>query len=423
MKRPLNVFFDKNLVGTLSKKEDDTLSFQYSPGWLSLDSRFALSPSLPLQEEAFNNRLTKAYFDNLLPEGDFLKTVEKIIKRSVEDPYQFLESYGLDCAGALEITPSDKPPPPGGSGNIEKISFNEIDKVIEEGQSLYAHSITAHKGKFSIAGAQDKIPVIFRGGEIFIPLDSTPTTHILKPPARLKAATDTVLNEYLCMSLARQCGLEVPDVQIIGKAIPLYLVARYDRREIKGGVERVHQFDLCQAQGVPASEKYEEDGGPSFAMNYRCIGEISDNKIRDLETSLKWLAFNLLIGNNDSHSKNLSFLFENGETKVAPLYDLLSTSIYKEIAPEFAFKIGGQRLWHQFKRKNFQLLARDLGFIKNEDIVIAQMSNMASKLETASEKLLSETNEKFEMSSVPKLLKSDFEKRIRIFREKFGGRK
>ncbi|NUM87717.1 MAG: type II toxin-antitoxin system HipA family toxin [Bdellovibrionales bacterium] len=421
MKRPLNVFFEEELVGLLLKKGDDTLSFQYSSGWLSLNARFALSPALPLQEEPFNNRLTKAYFDNLLPEGDFLKAIEKITKRGAEDPHQFLESYGLDCAGALEITPSDKPPPPGGSGKIEKISYDEIDKVIEDGQSLYAHSITAHKGKFSIAGAQDKIPVIFKDGEIYIPLDSTPTTHILKPPARLKAATDTVLNEYLCMSLARRCGLEIPDVQIIGKATPLYLVSRYDRRKTKGGVERVHQFDLCQAQGFPASEKYEEDGGPSFAMCYKCIGEISDNRIHDFETCLNWLAFNLLIGNNDSHSKNLSFVYEQGETKVAPLYDLLSTSIYKEIAPEFAFRIGGQRLWHQFRRKNFQLLARDLGFVKNEDIVIVHILNLASKLEAASGKLLSESNEKFEMSSVPKLLKNDLEKRIRAFREIFGG--
>jgi HipA-like protein len=35
MKKPLNVFFEKKLVGTLSKKEDDTLSFHYSAAWLN----------------------------------------------------------------------------------------------------------------------------------------------------------------------------------------------------------------------------------------------------------------------------------------------------------------------------------------------------------------------------------------------------
>lgn len=418
MKKPLHVFFEKKLVGILSKRNDDTLAFQYSASWLSSTIRFPLSPALRLQEEAFNNRQTKSYFDNLLPEGNFLKTFEKIIKRSIEDPYQFLENYGLDCAGALEITPSEQAPSSSGDGKIEKISFDEIDKVIKEGQSLYAHSLTTHKGKFSIAGAQDKIPVIFRDGKVYIPTDSTPTTHILKPPAKLRSAVDSVLNEYLCMRLAKICGLEIPEVQIIGKATPLFLVTRYDRR-IKGeNVQRIHQFDLCQAQGFPSSEKYEEDGGPTFAMNYKCIENISDNKINDLEISLQWLAFNLLVGNNDSHSKNLSFLYENGETKVAPLYDLLSTSIYKELAPEFAFKIGGQRTWHQLKRKNLQILAKDLGFVKNDEIVVEQILKMAKKVEAVSEDFFSKAKKEFTKSSIPNALRADMEKRIRVLREK-----
>ena len=39
MKKPLNVFYEKKLVGTLAKKDDDTLSFQYSAAWLGEDAR------------------------------------------------------------------------------------------------------------------------------------------------------------------------------------------------------------------------------------------------------------------------------------------------------------------------------------------------------------------------------------------------
>ncbi len=419
MKKPLNIFFEKKHVGILTKKPDDTLAFKYSEAWLAEGRKFPLCPALPLRAEEFDNRLTKAYFDNLLPEGETLKTVEKILSRSLEDPYQFLENYGLDCAGALEITPSDTPPLPQGSGKIEKISFDEIDSVLRNGQSLYVHSLTAHKGRFSIAGAQDKIPVIYRDGEVFIPVDSSPTTHILKPPVRLPDAFESVHNEYFCMKLAKLCGLDVPEVAVIGKGTPLFLIQRYDRRVSGTDVQRIHQFDLCQAQGYPAGEKYEEDGGPNFAKGYKCVELNSDDKIRDLETILKWLAFNLLIGNNDSHSKNLSFLYENGETKLAPLYDLLSTSVYKKLAPEFAFKLGGQRMWHQLKRKNLEMLAGDLGYKNRQEIVAQTILSMADKLEKKADAFLGQEEKTHAHLAIPRVLANEITKRIRAFREKF----
>ncbi|WP_374079968.1 type II toxin-antitoxin system HipA family toxin [Bdellovibrio bacteriovorus] len=416
MKHPLNVFYKKKHVGQLVKKADDTLGFSYSQSWLQDKEKFSLSPALPLQEEEFNNRITKSYFDNLLPEGDTLKVFEKILKKSFEDPYQLLESYGLDCAGALEITPLDRPPEDEKLGRLEKLSFREIDKVIENKESLYIHSLVNHKGRFSLAGAQDKIPVVVHDGEMYIPVDATPTTHILKPPARLQGVLNSVQNEYLCMSLAQLCGLSIPGIQIVGEENPLFLIERYDRRIIAGKVERVHQFDLCQAQGIPSAEKYEEDGGPTFAQNYKTIEKISDNKIPDLEFALKWLAFNLLIGNNDSHSKNLSFLYENGAVSLAPVYDLLSTSIYKDMSPSFAFSIGGQRLAAKMKKKNFQILAQDLGFEKRQDIFLNTLKKMTELVEESSEILWQNTKDDSHFKFVQKDLREEIKKRVNLWK-------
>jgi len=417
MKKPLNVFFKKLHVGVLQKKEDDTLSFTYSAAWLENKERFALSPALPLQEESFNNRLTKAYFDNLLPEGDTLKIFEKILKKSFEDPYQLLENYGLDCAGALEITPLETPPDVTAKGELDRISFDEIDRVIENKDSLYVHSLVKHKGRFSLAGAQDKIPVIVQDGEIFLPTDARPTTHILKPPSRISEALNSVQNEYLCMRLAQLCELDVPAIELVGKEHLLFLVERYDRKKVKGQIERVHQFDLCQAQGYPSAEKYEEDGGPSFAQNYKTIEKVSDNKINDLEAALKWLAFNLLIGNNDSHSKNLSFLYVDGETRLAPIYDLLSTSIYRNMSAEFAFSIGGQRNPTKMRKRNFQRLAEDLGFEKNKDIFLKVMTSMVSLMQHQVEALWSEISGDERFKHIQKDLRKEIQSRLNLYRD------
>lgn len=416
MKRPLNVFYKKQNVGVLIKKPDDTLGFSYSEEWISGKESFALSPALPLQRDEFNNRLTKAYFDNLLPEGETLKLFTQILKKSFEDPYQLLERYGLDCAGALEITPLDEVPEAVLKGDLEEISFEEIDQVINNKESLYVHSLVNHKGRFSLAGAQDKVPVIFQSGKIFLTADARPTTHILKPPTRISGVLNSVQNEYLCMRLARLCGLSTPEVQLVGKEHLLFLVERYDRKIGKDGtVERLHQFDLCQAQGVPSAEKYEEDGGPSFAQNYKVVGDISDNKIHDLEAILKWLAFNLLIGNNDSHSKNLSFLYVDRKVQLAPMYDLLSTSIYKNMSSSFAFSIGGQRQPSKMKKKNFEMLAEDLGFTKKKDIFVKTLKEMSSLVEEKMETLWLEVADDDRFKFIKEDLRNEIRRRLSFY--------
>ncbi len=59
--------------------------------------------------------------------------------------------------------------------------------------------------------------------------------------------------------------------------------------------------------------------------------------------SLDWICFNLLILNNDSHSKNISLLLKDGKIELAPFYDFLSTGIYPSLKRHFSFKIGDRR--------------------------------------------------------------------------------
>jgi serine/threonine-protein kinase HipA len=55
---------------------------------------------------------------------------------------------------------------------------------------------------------------------------------------------------------------------------------------------------------------------------------------------LRWVAFNLLIGNSDSHMKNISFFVTDEGMRLAPFYDLLSVVIYPDFNPSLAFHIG-----------------------------------------------------------------------------------
>ena len=162
------------------------------------------------------------------------------------------------------------------------------------------------------------------------------------------------------MRLAAAVGLKVPSVTLLDGPHPLYLVERFDRVVVEGGVQRLHQQDLCQAHGLTSAFKYESDGGPTLAAHVHLVQKSSSVPIKDLEQLLMWFWFNVLIGNNDCHAKNLSLLNTPTGLRLAPFYDLLSTALYRGLSPRFSYSIGGCWLWHDLKLKHIALLATEL---------------------------------------------------------------
>jgi len=67
--------------------------------------------------------------------------------------------------------------------------------------------------RLSLAGAQDKLPVVFDGQRIGLPKGGQPSTHILKPA--ILTLEDSVLNECYCMALAKAMGLPTAKAEMI----------------------------------------------------------------------------------------------------------------------------------------------------------------------------------------------------------------
>ncbi|MEI8024925.1 MAG: type II toxin-antitoxin system HipA family toxin [Pseudomonadota bacterium] len=415
----LIVYCEELEVGALIFDGDERLSFEYDTSWLKHPSRFPLSIAMPLSEKPFGHLVTKSFFENLLPEGNIRALTQEHGKNSIQTEFGFLKEFGGDCAGAFKIRP-------------EKISFSKskltrkelnlstIYGYLKDKKSLADEILNHEGGKFSLAGAQDKFAIIYEQKKIYLPLDGTPTTHIIKPAVRnFKSTHDTPYNEYFCMKLANAVGLHVPHVDIIEGEFPLFITQRFDRFiDKKGKVCRIHQQDFCQAQGFTSLKKYETEGGPTFKDNYELIKSYSASPIPDLNQLLKWLLFNLVIGNNDSHSKNLAFLQTTNGIRLAPFYDILSTSIYKEVGQRFSFKIGGQNLWFKLKTRTFQKFSLDLGL--NDDFLAKQAKNLFSALDQRLPIEIQDFKERFPEQMTSKVLEEEIKKRMNFFHEVFG---
>lgn len=408
----LNVFYNQKKVGKIIQDSEERLSFFYAKEWLEDKNSFSLSVALKLSNETFGHMITKSFFENLLPEGDVKTILENTNKKNISDEFSFLREYGIDCSGAFVVSEFDK------LSNDEKfrikeISLESIYDYLENKQSLTAVMINEHGGKFSLAGAQDKFPIIYQKNKLFLPQNGGPTTHIIKPCVRYHRDTmDTPYNEYFCMQLANAVGLNVPKVILLEGKFPLYLIERFDRKVDGNKIIRIHQQDFCQAHGITSKKKYEEDGGPGIVQNYQLIKNNSSLPIKDLAQFIKWLWFNIFIGNNDCHSKNLSLVCTDEGLRLAPFYDLLSTVIYKDLTKSFSYSIGGQWKWHALKKKNFLLLAQSLGI--DNSLIFSSGKDMIKKMNQHLEKSIIAFEASFYRIETAKKIGDEITKRIKF---------
>ncbi len=389
--KKLNVFYESNKVGELRQDKELTYSFQYSESWLSFSDKFQLSLAMPLQTQSFGNRITLSYFENLLPEGEVRKVIGR--QHRIDSPFDFLKEFGQDCAGAIIVSDSEESPfSHQDKSDMAQIEMSRVYQAIEQNHSVADVIAEMDPGYLSLAGAQDKFAAIYRDGKFYLPKIGSPTTHIVKVPIRRNGVKESVYNEYYCMMLAKMVGFNIPDCQVHEEnGFPLFVINRYDRwTDNSGRVHRIHQQDFCQAQGIVSEEKYEEKGGPTLQKNYNLIlNKVGIKKrTKSLFSFIDWICFNLLIGNNDSHSKNLSFLLKDNKIELAPFYDLLCTAIYPKLKRQFAYSIGGRVEASRIGVNQFEQLDTELGL--KAGTVNERMNLMSEKLGESKDKLVTE---------------------------------
>jgi serine/threonine-protein kinase HipA len=403
----LIVYFQGVPAGRLWLDEKRRFVFQYEPGWVENPKAAPLSLSLPLRVEPFEDDLPRAFFSNLLPEAAIRQAVARKLGISELNDFALLEAIGGECAGAVSVLPEGEKP--GSEHEYTPLNEQQLHEVVK---ALPSRPLLAGEEgvRLSLAGAQNKLPVYIEDDRIYLPKGGSPSSHILKPPIR--DLEGTVENEAFCMMLAKQMGLPVPGVKVLRGMDTLFFIERYDRRrDEKGKLMRLHQEDFCQALGVSPDQKYESEGGPSFARCFGLLKGHSASPAADQKALLNWVVFNLLIGNADAHAKNLALLFTDDGPRLAPFYDLLCTAIYEGITDKLAMKIGGENRPDWVQVRHWEIFAEDVG-IKSR-LVTATLRGMAEGIVKDAEDVSARFEEKFGESAVIQKILAVIKKRSR----------
>jgi serine/threonine-protein kinase HipA len=362
MAHELAVWLFADAVGTLSLV-DGRLSFQYRLQWLAKSGSVALSCSLPLQAEPFDDHQCRPFFAGLLPEGNLRRLIAQQCQVSGQNDFALLNAIGGECAGAVTFLPVDRRPPAADQGDIEWLDESQFLALLDE---LPRRPMLAGRDgmRLSLAGAQDKLPVVFDGRQVGLPKGGQPSTHILKPP--IQVVEDSVLNEGFCLALANAMQLTTAQAVIYHAGDRrVLIVTRYDRRfDRSGQPARVHQEDFCQALGVVPEMKYQNEGGPGLKACFALLRKATRPSAPQILRFLDYVVFNALIGNHDAHAKNFSLLYADATPALAPLYDVLSTAVYPSLTSKMAMKLGSKYKFSEVQARHWEQFAEEAGLSK-----------------------------------------------------------
>ena len=107
--RRAEVFIQGSLAGVLEEGAASYV-FTYHGAYLASEGAVAISLSLPLRMESYEDKRLFPFFDGLIPEGWLLDIAEHTWKLNPRDRMGLLLACCRDCIGAVSVVPMEDVP-------------------------------------------------------------------------------------------------------------------------------------------------------------------------------------------------------------------------------------------------------------------------------------------------------------------------
>ena len=309
--KKINVLLRDEPVGTLQRDPANGVCvFEYDRGWLA--NGFSLSPTeLPLQSGLFYADKDKfgggfAIFENSLPDGYSLYLLDRMLRKQNTslmelNPLQRLSIIGTAGMGALTYLPMMT----GFHAQKELEDIAQLDHLQEEalkvlsekgvGDESYLYYNSANSG-----GARPKTALRSRDGSHWL----VKFRHVYDPE-------DIGKSEFLYMKTARACGITIPRIGLVKDRY--FAIERFDFAP--DGKKR----HVVTAAALLKTDFRKQD------VDYINLLALTGYLTQDpgqVEEMFRRMVMNLVAVNKDDHSKNFSFLCDDGKWSLAPAYDI-----------------------------------------------------------------------------------------------------
>src|SRR5450432_2095999 len=338
----IKVWTDAAEAGLLDRQRDRGSAFAYLPETVP---QRAVSLTMPVRLPSWDVPFgLPPIFEMNLPEGALRERLRLAFAKATGafDDFDLLAIVGRSQVGRIRYT-GDK------ESLNQDVPFQSVDEILASRRDgdLFRYLIEKFAAFSGISGVQPKVLVrdenssaTLANREPRLSPSYRGATHIVKfwEPNEFP---QLAANEYFCLKAAERCGLDVPRYRLAEDGMAL-VVDRFDLRP--DGTYRGFE-DFCVLNARRTDEKYRGSYETHVMKRFTQVAN-STHVNEDLEKLFILIALNCALRNGDAHLKNFGIVYDDvhGEARLAPVYDLVTTSVYLP-KDSLALTLNGSTRW------------------------------------------------------------------------------
>lgn len=304
----------QGLTGQLRRAHDYLFDYHRSAG-----AAAELSLGMPRRPEQYRSSSLFPIFQMNLPEGFVLEQLRARFAKSARLDAMLLLAMTGGSAGIGRVTLQ---PPGFMEAAVKPTSLSDL--LAHEGTSdLFRQLTDDYLMRTGISGIQPKLLVPEQ-------LDALHYQGMISTPELIVKASGTgypglPVNEFVCMSIAREAGIPVAEFHL-SEDHRRFVMRRFDRTAegFAMGFE-----DMAVLMGEDSDAKYDSSyENIAVVLNAYCAPRYRNQALGQL---FDMVALSCMVGNGDAHLKNFGVLYtdpQSDDVRLAPAYDIVCTTCY-----------------------------------------------------------------------------------------------
>ena len=339
--------------GLLSRESQHVFSY-VAQAVAQPDQCMGIALSMPIKAESYKSTNLFPVFQTSLPEG-FLKEriIDRFSKTMRMDDMALLALAGGNRVGRLRLSTSEEMlPDTVGSESLKEIMESEGSR------NLFQDLCDKYLISSGISGVQPKVVLSAIDDLSNMTTLDEPHTANTSKPSHLEKSTlrgkslivkssgddypALAENEFHCLTMAKQAGLNVPEFWLSEDKKRL-AIRRFDIDDKTGkflGFE-----DMVSLQGKVNDQKYEGSyERVAFAIEQNASPSLAQLSLNEFFESL---VISIVLRNGDAHLKNFGLLYtdpSSDDCRLSPLYDLVCTTVYLP-RDQLALSLAKSKSW------------------------------------------------------------------------------
>ncbi|MEO4046500.1 type II toxin-antitoxin system HipA family toxin [Pseudomonas sp. CAU 1711] len=294
--------------------------FRYHEG---ARAQAAISLLMPVRLDEYRHRELHPIFQMNLPEGYVLEQLRNRLAKLVSvDPTLLLALSGSSAPiGRVTVNSPEV------DALLERQQFpgEKLEEILawDGAEDIFAGLVDRYILRAGISGVQPKVLVPEHQDSAPQRFTSKTTDLIIK--SGRDEFPGLAINEFLCMSVAQEAGLAVPEFYLSANA-RLFVMRRFDRDE---QLNPIGFEDMAALMGLAAEQKYSKSySAIAKAIRLFCPPDQVQGSLAQL---FAMVTLSCIVGNGDAHLKNFGLLYSDPtrrDARLAPAYDIVNTTAY-----------------------------------------------------------------------------------------------